>query len=84
MCKAWTTYRLIHTITRNQFTATINDVFYAVLDNPIEGLIGIDLCMLVHHIATTYEQISQPDLDDNLANFSTGVGPGLPLAVYTR
>ncbi len=31
-----------------------------------------------------YAQISQPDLNDNLANFNTGIDPGLPLAVYTR
>ena len=40
--------------------------------------------MLVHHIATTYVQISQLDLNDNLADFNTGIDPGLPLAVYTR
>ena len=31
-----------------------------------------------------YAQISQPDLDDNLAEFNTGINPGLPLVVYTR
>ncbi len=31
-----------------------------------------------------YAQISQPDLDNNLAKFNTGIDPGLPLAVYTR
>jgi hypothetical protein len=40
--------------------------------------------MLVLHIATMYSQISQPDLDDNLANFNTGINPGLPLAIYMR
>ncbi len=83
-CKAWTTYRLICTITPNQFVAAIHDVFYAVLDNPIEGLNGVDLCTLVYHIATTYVQISQHDLNDNLADFNMGIDPGLPLAIYTR
>jgi hypothetical protein len=82
--KAWTTYCLVRIITRNQFAATIDNVFYAVLDDPIDGLNGIDLCTLVNHIATTYAQISQPDLDNNLANFNMGIDPGLPLAVYTR
>jgi hypothetical protein len=76
VCKGWTTYRLIHAITHNRFDA--------VLDDPIKGLNGIDLCTLVQHNATTYAQISQPDLNDNLADFNTGIDPGLPLAVYTR
>ncbi len=80
----WTTYCLVRAITCNQFAAAINDVFYAVLNNSIKGLNGIDLHMLVQHIATTYAQISQPDLDNNLVNFNTGIDPGLPLAVYTR
>jgi hypothetical protein len=65
----WTTYHLVRAITHHQFAATINDVFYAVLDKPIKGLNGIN---------------SQPDLDDNLANLNTGIDPGLPLAVSTR
>jgi hypothetical protein len=83
-CKAWTTYCLIRAITCNQFAAAIDDIFYAVLDNPIKGLNGIDHRTLVQHIPTTYVQISQPNLDDNLANFNMGIDPGLPLAVYTR
>ena len=34
--KAWATSKLILAITRNQFAAAINDVYYAVLDNPTE------------------------------------------------
>jgi hypothetical protein len=84
VCKAWTTYCLVFSITRDQFAAAINDVYYSVLDNPIEGLNSVDLCMLITHILTTYAQISQPDLDDNLTEFNTGIDPILPLAVYTR
>ncbi len=83
-CKAWTTYRLVSAITYNQFASTIDDVFYAVLDHPIKGLNGINLHMLVHHIATMYVQISQPNLDNNLADFNSEIDPGLPLTVYTR
>ncbi len=82
--KAWTTYCLVCATTRNQFTAAIDKVFYAVLNNPIKGLNGINLRTLVQHIATAYAQISHPNLDKNLANFNTGIDPGLPLAVYTR
>jgi hypothetical protein len=76
-CKAWTTYCLVCAITRDQFDATIDNVFYAVLDDLIEGLNSINLQPLVHHIATMYAQISQLDLDNNLANFNTGIDPGL-------
>ena len=35
--KAWATYRLVLAITRDQFAAAINDVYYAVLEDPTEG-----------------------------------------------
>jgi hypothetical protein len=62
----------------------IDNVYYAVLDDPTEGLNGIDLRTLVQHILTTYAQISQPDLDDNMTEFNIGIDSGLPLAVYMR
>jgi hypothetical protein len=83
-CKAWTTYCLVLSITRDQFAAAINNIYYAVLDDPIKGVNGVDLRTLVTHILMTYAQISQPDLDDNLTGFNTGINPILPLAVYTR
>jgi len=82
--KAWATYRLVLAITRDQFAAAIDDVYYAVLDNPTEGLNGVDLCTFVQHILTTCAQISQPDLDDNMTEFNIGINSGLPLSVYTR
>jgi hypothetical protein len=82
--KAWTTYCLVCAITCNQFTAAIDNIFYAILNTPIEGLNGVDLHTLILHIATMYVQISQPNLDDNLANFNTGIDPGLPLDIYMR
>jgi hypothetical protein len=83
-CKAWATYKLILAIIRDQFATAIDNVYYAVLDNPTKGLNDIDLCTLIQHIQQTYAQISQPDLDDILAEFNTGINPGLPLGVYTR
>ena len=32
----WATYRLVLAITRDQFAAAIDDVYYALLDNPAE------------------------------------------------
>jgi hypothetical protein len=81
--KAWATYRLVLAITRDQFAAAIDNVYYAVLDDPTEGLNGVNLRTLVQYILTTYAQISQPDLDDNMTEFNIGIDSGLPLAVYT-
>jgi hypothetical protein len=44
------TYKMVLTITRNQFAAAIDDVYYAVLDDPTEGLNAINLRTLVMHI----------------------------------
>jgi hypothetical protein len=35
-CKAWNTYKMVLTITRDQFAAAINDVYYAVLTTPLK------------------------------------------------
>ena len=52
---------MVLTITCNQFTVAINNIYYAVLNDPTEGLNAIDLRTLVMHILNTYAQISQPD-----------------------
>jgi hypothetical protein len=78
------TYRIVLAITRDQFAAAIDDVYYAILDDPMEGLNGVELCTLIQHILTTYTQISQPDLDDNMNEFNIGIDADLPLAVYMR
>ncbi len=83
-CKAWNTYKMVLTITRNQHMAAIDNVYYAVLDDPTEGLNAVNLHTLVMHILNTYAQISQPYLDDNMTNFHSGIDSGLPLAIYTR
>jgi hypothetical protein len=80
--KAWNTYIIIRTITRNQFAAAINDMYYAALDDPTEGLNAISLQELITHICTTYALISQPDINDNMTKFYTGIKPSLPLAIY--
>jgi hypothetical protein len=82
-CKAWNTYKMVLTITRDQFAAAINNVYYVILDDPTENLNAIDLRTLVMHILNTYAQISQPDLDDNMTNFPSGIDSGLSLAIYT-
>ncbi len=80
--KGWNTYLVIAAITRDQFAAAINDVYYTALDNPTKGLNAITLSNLVVHIHTTYATILQPDMDDNMVDFHTGIDALLPLAVY--
>jgi hypothetical protein len=82
--KAWNMYVIVSTITRDQFAAAINDVYYAALDNPTKGLNAISLHNLVTHIRTTYATISQPEINNNMTEFHTGVNAALPLAIYTR
>jgi hypothetical protein len=83
-CKAWLTYMIVHTITQDQFAASIDGVYYTPLDDPTEGLNAVTLQQLVTHIHATYAQISQPDLDNNVTNFNQGIDPNHPLAVYMR
>ncbi len=73
---------MVLTFTRNQFAVAIDDVNYAVLDDPPK--VTMPLISVVMHILNTYAQISQPDLDDNMTNFHSSINSGLPLAVYTR
>jgi hypothetical protein len=49
---------MVLTITRDQFAAAINDVYYAILDNPTKDLNTVNLHTLVMHILNTYTQIS--------------------------
>jgi hypothetical protein len=74
---------IIHTITRDQFAAFIDDIYYATLDDLTEGLNTVTLQQLVTHTHTTYTQISQPDLNNNANNFNQGIDPKFPLAIYT-
>jgi hypothetical protein len=82
--KAWNMYVIVSTITRDQFAVAIDNVYYAALDDPTEGLNAISLRDLVTHIRITYATISQLEIKDNMTEFHTGVNATLPLAVYTR
>jgi hypothetical protein len=73
---------IVHTITQDQFAASINNVYYATLDDPTEGLSTVILRQLVTRICTTYAQIIQPDFNDNVTNFKQGINPNIPLTIY--
>jgi hypothetical protein len=62
----------------------MSTTYYAILDDPTKGLNAINLHSLVMHILTTYAQISQLDLDDNMTDFHSGINLPPPLAIYTR
>jgi hypothetical protein len=82
--KAWNTYKVILTTTRNQFAAPFNNIYYAILDDPTKGINTINLCTFIMHILNTYAQISQLDLDDKMTDFHSGINSDLPLTVYTE
>jgi hypothetical protein len=68
-CKAWPMYMNVRTITHDPFTASINNIYYATLDDPVEGLNAVTLHQLDTHICTEYAQISQTNLNNNVTNF---------------
>ncbi len=68
---------------RDQFAAAVDNVYYAALDDPIKVLNTITLRDFVAHIQTTYPTILQPDVNNNMTEFHTGIDPHLPRAVYT-
>jgi hypothetical protein len=81
-CKVWSTYMIVSP-SHGTFAASINDIYYAALNDPNEGLNAVTLQQLITHIHTTYAQISQPDINNNVTDFNQGIDPNLPLAVYT-
>jgi hypothetical protein len=74
----------VATFKRNQFTAAIDDIYYAGLNDPTKELNVVLLRELVKHVRTTYATISQPEINDNMAEFHTAINAALPLAVYMR
>jgi hypothetical protein len=82
-CKAWSTYMIIHTLTRNQFAAFVNDVYHAALDDPTEGLNTVTLKQLVTHIALHMHR-SANLISTTISQFQQGINPNLPLAIYRR
>jgi hypothetical protein len=52
ICKAWNTYKMVLTITCDQFAAVINDIYYAVLEDPTKGLNAVNLRTLIMHTSS--------------------------------
>jgi hypothetical protein len=74
----------VRRIAVNLATEAIEDIYYAELEDPIEGLNGVEIQDLINNIRDRYCHINQADLDANLDHFHQGIDPSLPLIVYIR
>ena len=57
---------------------------YAELDDPDEGLNGVDIMDLYNHVMDRFATISQMEIDANMAEFMEQMDPTTTLAVYNR
>ena len=64
--------------------AALEPFVYAELDDPDEGLNGVEIITLYDHIMDRFATISQTEIDSNLVEFNEGIDPTKTLAVYTR
>ena len=64
--------------------AALEPFVYAELDDPDEGLSAIEIRDLYDHVMDRFANISQNEIDENLARFNEGIDPTRTLAVYTR
>ena len=78
----WQTMLHVRRIAFNIATEAIDNVYYSELEDPIEGLDGVEIRNLIEHIRDCYCHIVQADLDANLDCFQQGIDPSLPLIVY--
>ncbi len=80
----WQTMLHVRRIAVNLAAAAIDDVYYAELDDPAEGLNSVEIQDIVDHIKEQYCHINQSDLDKNLDRFYQGIDPSVSLIVYIR
>jgi molecular chaperone GrpE (heat shock protein) len=74
----------VRRIAVNLASDAIEDIYYAELDDPIEGLNAVEIQDLIDHIKDRYCHIDQSDLDANLDKFNEGIDPSVPLIAYIR
>ena len=82
--KHWQTMVHVRRISVNLAADAIEDIYYAELDDPIEGLNAVEIQDLLDHIKDRYCHIDQTDLDANLDKFNQGIDPSVPLIAYIR
>ena len=57
---------------------------YAELDDPDEGLNGVEIMILYNHVMDRFASISQLEIDSNMTEFMEQMDPTTTLAVYNR
>jgi hypothetical protein len=82
--KNWQTHIHVHCIVVNQAAEAIKKVYYTEIEDPTEGLNGVENKDFIDHICDHYCHIDQADLDANLDMFHQGIDPSLPPIVYIR
>ena len=80
----WATANHGRRIAVNIGAAALDSYVYAELDEPDEGLNDITIRDLYDHVMDRFANISQCEIDENLASFNEGIDPTKTLAVYTR
>ena len=80
----WQTMLHVRRLAVNLASEAIENIYYAELDDPIEGLNGVEIQDLLDHIKDCYCHIDQSDLDANLEKFNQGIDPSVPLIAYIR
>ena len=80
--KSWQTCINVCRIVVNQAADAIDKVYYAKIEDPTEGLNGVEIRDFIDHICNRYCHIDQADLDTNLNKFQQGIDPSVPLIMY--
>ena len=74
----WQTMLHVRRIAVNLAANAIDEVYYAELDDPVEGLNNVEIQDIIDHIKERYCHIDQADLDTNLDRFNQGIDPSVP------
>ena len=80
----WQTMLHVRRIAVNLAANAIDEVYYAELDDPVEGLNNVEIQDIIDHIKERYCHIDQANLDKNLDRFNQGIDPSVPLIIYIR
>ena len=64
--------------------AAFDEYVLAELMDPDEGLNGVTIRQIYDHVMLRFANVSQPEVDANLAKFNEPMDPSVTLAVYIR
>ena len=80
----WDRHQHTQRIAVNIGAAALEEWVIAELDDPDEGLNGVDICTLYEHMMERFTTISQTEIDANMEMFNEGMYPSKILAVYVQ